>query len=162
MTAFTLRPFEIEDTPTLARIYTRAATISGREHYSQMQIDMWANFPVQHFDEFQAMLMQGHTYLATDHQGNPIGFAQLHPTNHLTLLYVLPEFSRQGVGQRLYQHLEAIAIADKQTCISVTASKISKGLFEKMGFISVETEISLRNNIAFERYNMTKFLAEKR
>ncbi|PSW05185.1 GNAT family N-acetyltransferase [Photobacterium lipolyticum] len=160
MTAFTLRPFEVEDTPVLARIYTRAATISGREHYSQPQIEMWANFPVQHFDEFQAMLKQGHTYLAIDHQGKPLGFAQLHPTNHLTLLYVLPEFSRQGIGQQLYKHLEAIAIADKQAFISVTASIISKGLFKKMGFISVETEISLRNNIAFERYNMTKYLGE--
>lgn len=162
MPDFTLRPFAIEDTPRLAQIYSRAAAISGKGHYTQAQIEMWASFPLQHFDEFQTILLQGYTYLAADHRGNPIGFAQLHPTNHLTLLYVLPEFSRQGVGQQLYQHLETIAIADKQTFISVTASKISKGMFEKMGFIAIETELSLRNNIAFERYNMTKYLGENR
>ncbi|PSV63670.1 GNAT family N-acetyltransferase [Photobacterium profundum] len=128
----------------------------GKTQYTKHQVQMWADYPIQYFDEFKAMLANGHTYVAISSCGEILGFGQLCPTDYVTLLYVLPEYSRAGVGTTIYKQLEDIAQDNQQKCLSVTASKISKGLFEKLGFEVIDTEISLRNGIEFERYNMVK------
>ncbi|MEH6532329.1 MAG: GNAT family N-acetyltransferase [Photobacterium frigidiphilum] len=156
MTTITLRPYNPTDTERLAHIYTQAALILGKTQYTEQQVQMWADYPIQYFHEFKAMLSNGHTYVAASGCGEIIGFGQIHPTDYVTLLYVLPEYSRTGVGQTIYKQLENIAQDNQQKCVSVTASKISKGLFEKLGFEVIDTEISLRNGIEFERYNMVK------
>ncbi|WP_041395302.1 GNAT family N-acetyltransferase [Photobacterium profundum] len=156
MTTVTLRPYNPNDTKRLAHIYTQAALILGKTQYTEQQVQMWADYPVQYFDEFTTMLSNGDTYVAISDCGEILGFGQLCPTDYVTLLYVLPEYSRAGVGTTIYKQLENITQEDKQKCVSVTASKISKGLFEKLGFEVIDTEISLRNGIEFERYNMVK------
>jgi putative acetyltransferase len=158
MTTVTLRPYNPTDTERLAHIYTQAALILGKTQYTEQQVQIWADYPIQYFDEFKAMLSNGHTYVAASGCGEILGFGQLCPTDYVTLLYVLPEFSRAGVGTTIYKQLEIIAQDNQQKCLSVTASKISKGLFEKLGFEVIDTEISLRNGIEFERYNMVKIL----
>jgi putative acetyltransferase len=158
MTTVTLRPYNPTDTERLAHIYTQAALILGKTQYTEQQVQIWADYPIQYFDEFKAMLSNGHTYVAASGCGEIIGFGQIYPTDYVTLLYVLPEYSRAGIGTTIYKQLENIAQDNQQKCLSVIASKISKGLFEKLGFEVIDTEISLRNGIEFERYNMVKIL----
>lgn len=158
MNIYPLRAFISDDIHAVAEIYYHSASVLGQQHYSPEQVSIWADYPHSHFDEFEAFMYQGHTLVAVDEKNQPIAFGQLHPVNHLTLLYVLPEYSRQGLGKQLYTAFEAIALAKKQTSLSVTASKVSRGLFEQLGFELIEKEISLRNNIPFERYNMLKIL----
>lgn len=158
MQIFPLRAYISDDIGTLARIYQQSATELGSPYYSAEQIEIWAGYPQNNSDEFEELLGQGHTLVATDDKNKPVAFGQLHPENHLTLLYVLPEFSRKGIGKQICATLEAIARSKGQKSLSVTASKVSKGLFEQLGFELIEEEISLRNNVAFERYNMVKQL----
>lgn len=158
MNIYPLRAFISDDINAIADIYHQAASKLGQHAYSPEQVSIWADYPRSHFDEFEALVSQGHTLVAVDEKNQPIAFGQLHPANHLTLLYVLPEYSRRGLGKQIYTALEAIALAKKQTSLSVTASKVSKGLFEQLGFELIEKEVSLRNNIPFERYNMVKVL----
>lgn len=158
MTTVTLRPYNPADTERLAHIYTQAALILGKTQYTEQQVQIWADYPIQYFDEFKAMLANGHTYVAVSDDSEIIGFGQLYPIDYVALLYVLPEYSRTGAGTMLYKLLENIAQDNQQQCLSVTASKISKVFFEKLDFEVIDTEISLRNNIEFERYNMVKLL----
>ena len=158
MNIYPLRAFISDDIHAVAKIYHQAASVLGQQHYSPEQVSIWADYPQAHFEEFEALVSQGHTLVAVDSLNQPIAFGQLHPENHLTLLYVLPEYSRQGLGKQLYTALEAIASANEQTSLSVTASKVSVGLFEQLGFELIEKEVSLRNNVPFERYNMVKVL----
>ena len=158
MNIYPLRAFISDDLNAVAEIYYQAAKTLGQDFYSPEQIAIWADYPRSHPDEFEALINQGHTLVAVNKNNQPIAFGQLHPTNHLTLLYVLPEYSRQGLGKQLYTTLEAIALANNQVNMSVTASKVSKALFEQLGFELIEEEVSLRNNIPFERYNMVKVL----
>ncbi|WP_299018050.1 GNAT family N-acetyltransferase [uncultured Photobacterium sp.] len=158
MPLFQLRGFISDDINDVAKIYHNAASKLGRHYYSPEQITLWADYPQNHFEEFTMLLSQGHTLVAVDEKNQPIAFGQLHPANHLTLLYVLPEYSRQGLGKQLYIALEAIARNKGESSLSATASKVSKTLFEQQGFELIEEEVSLRNNIPFERYNMVKIL----
>lgn len=158
MNIYPLRAFISDDITAVAEIYHQAAKTLGQGFYSPEQIAIWADYPRSHLDEFETLINQGHTLVAVDQANQPIAFGQLHPINHLTLLYVLPEYSHRGLGKQLYTTLEAIALANKQTDLSVTASKVSKGLFKQLGFELIEEEVSLRNNIPFERYNMVKVL----
>ncbi|MCW8328589.1 GNAT family N-acetyltransferase [Photobacterium sp. SDRW27] len=158
MNIYPLRAFISDDIDAVADIYHRAATTLGKDFYSPEQITTWADYPRSYPDEFETLVNQSHTLVAVNNNNQPIAFGQLHPSNHLTLLYVLPEYSRQGLGKKIYLTLEAIAIANSQSTISVTASKVSKSLFEQLGFELIEEEVSVRNNIPFERYNMVKVL----
>ena len=158
MAIYPLRAFISNDIDAVAQIYSQAASKLGQEYYSPEQLAMWADYPRRHFAEFEQLISQGHTLVAVDHINQPIAFGQLHPNNHLTLLYVLPEYSRRGIGKQIYTALEAIALDKGEKILSVTASKVSKELFIQLGFELIEKEVSLRNNIPFERYNMVKML----
>lgn len=128
MNIYPLRAFISDDIHAVAEIYHHAASELGQQYYSPEQVSTWADYPHSHFDEFEALMCQGHTLVAVDEKNQPIAFGQLHPANHLTLLYVLPEYSRQGLGKQLYTAFEAIALAKEQASLSVTASKVIKKL----------------------------------
>lgn len=142
----------------LAQLYYNAVTELALPFYNSAQIDMWANYPMQNSAAFSKLLLQGNVLIAIDGNNKAVGFGQLHPNNYLSLLYISPQHSRQGIGTAIYEQLEEIAINSHQSMISVTASKLSKPLFEQLGFELIDTEIALRNNIEFERYNMVKLL----
>ncbi|WP_318423121.1 GNAT family N-acetyltransferase [Photobacterium leiognathi] len=142
----------------LTEIYSQSIIQLAPPFYNSAQIEMWANYPQQHPEAFAELLQQGDVIIAIDAHNHAIGFGQLHPHNYISLLYVSPQASRQGIGRAIYQQLEQIAIKTHQTTISVTASKLSKPLFKQFGFELIDTEIAVRNGIEFERYNMVKIL----
>lgn len=142
----------------LAQIFHNAVIELAPPFYNAAQIALWANFPIHHSDAFGELLLQGHTVIAFTPDDDIAGFGQLHPNNYVSLLYVSPHYQRQGIATTIYHQLETLARRHQQATLTVTASKLSQPLFEKMGFELLETEYALRNNIAFERYLMMKIL----
>ncbi|WP_233217772.1 MULTISPECIES: GNAT family N-acetyltransferase [unclassified Photobacterium] len=142
----------------MSQLYYDAITKIAPAYYHPQQVKIWADYPRKHPNEFAKLLTQGAVIMAINNEGSVMGFGQLHPKNYIALLYTRPEFNRLGVASAIYSKLEQIAHISHQTTLSVTASKLSLPLFSKLGFELIDTEIAIRDDITFERYNMVKLL----
>ena len=142
----------------LSQLYYDAIIKLAPAYYHPQQVKIWANYPRKHPKEFAKLLTQGDVIMAINNKGQVIGFGQLNPKNYIALLYTQPEFNRLGVASAIYRKLEQLAYITHQTTLSVTASKLSQPLFQKLGFELIDTEITIRDDITFERYNMVKLL----
>ncbi|MCG3864677.1 MULTISPECIES: GNAT family N-acetyltransferase [unclassified Photobacterium] len=158
MTSITLCNYKQHYQQELSQLYYDAITKLAPAYYNQQQIKLWADYPRKYPEEFAELLMQGNVIMALNNKGTVIGFGQLNPQSYVSLLYVKPQYHRLGVASTIYKHLEQLAYITHQTTLSVTASKLSQPLFEKLGFELIDTEIVIRTDIQFERYNMVKLL----
>ena len=72
----------------------------------------------------------------------------------LSLLYVDPEHFRRGIGTRLSQHVLDVARSLGHREVLVTASHLSKGVFERSGFVVVEVLEKPMRGLVFECFAM--------
>ena len=66
--------------------------------------------------------------------GAVAGFASLKGADEIDMLFVDPEFARQGVGRTLIDALTRLAQARGAKRLTVEASDVAKPLFERQGF----------------------------
>ena len=149
-----LRPYHSSDAEALAAIYREAARTIGSEAYGPGQVAMWASYP-ENMDEFRIQLSLGATLVA-EISGKAVAFGQLHPWNHVALLYCSSPFARNGIGSQIYWQLEARALAAGVQEIRTEATRTSRSFFEKLGYVVVMAESPIRHGVAFERFRMVK------
>lgn len=143
----------VEDFPQVRRVFKDAVLNIGVCAYTEEQVRVWAAFADD--PQFDEQLKEGVTIVA-EQQGEVVGFGQLHPLNHIALLYVDSRHANQRIGSALANRLERRAQDAGMKAVSVEASKIAKPFFEKQGYTVLEKEIIDRNGIEFERYLMHK------
>jgi putative acetyltransferase len=98
------------------------------------------------------------TTLVAEFDGRVAAFGQLHPQDHLALLYTAPAFSRRGIGRTIAAALEERACQAGCALIHTTATRLSRPLFESRGWVLDEVERSPHRGVVFERYRMSKLL----
>jgi putative acetyltransferase len=149
-----VREFRIEDAPELVALYRDAARGLGGAEYSAAQIAVWISF-ADDFPGFCERLQRGLSLVSME--DNAIAsFGQLHPQDHVALLYTGTQFARRGHATAIYQQLEVAAIGGGATRLTTTASRLSRPLFLKQGFTIVELERNLYKGVEFERFKMEK------
>lgn len=90
----TLRPYRPADVESLARLYRDAVLGLGRGAYEPTRLAVWASF-ADDLNLFRERIEQGLTLVAE--LGQEIAaFGQLHPVDHIALLYTHPAHARQG------------------------------------------------------------------
>jgi putative acetyltransferase len=146
-----------EDVPALAAIYHDAVTGLGRMAYTDAQVAVWASF-AEDRDAFRALLDQGYTLVAIVN-GKPAAFCQLHPEDHVSLLYTATEHARCGLATAVYRGIEIHARKQGQQTLTTDASKLSRPFFTAHGFTVRRAEQTIRQGVPFERYQMEKTLA---
>lgn len=149
-----LRPYHPSDAQALAAIYREAARTIGSDAYGPEQVAMWASYP-EDMDEFRFQLSLGATFVA-EISGKAVAFGQLHPWDHVALLYCGSQYARKGVGSQIYRELEAQALASGVKEIHTEATRMSRPFFEKQGYVVCLIESPVRQGIAFERFRMVK------
>jgi len=152
----TIRPCTPADIDALAAIYRDAVMEIGITAYTAEQAAIWASFPDDRH-AFGTLLGQGIALIA-DVDGAPAAFCHLHPRDHISLLYTAPRFARMGLATAVYRGVEAHARRQGQAVLTTDASKISRPFFEHHGFVVRRTEQTIRQGVAFERYQMEKRL----
>jgi len=151
-----LREYRCGDEAALAAVYRDAVRRIGCDAYDARQVQAWTAYADE--QRFADQLCLGLTLLAVC--GVRIaGFAQLHPADHVALLYTAAAFARRGCATRLYAALEARASAAGTQRVHTEASRIARHFFLKMGFRVIETEAVEHHGVAFERYRMEKHIA---
>lgn len=151
-----LRPYRPDEASTLAALYRDSARVLGPAAYAPEQVAAWVA-SAEDEAAFAARLADG-TTLVADLDGQVAAFGQLHPGDHLALLYTAPAHARRGLGNRLAAALEDLARNAGHDRIHTTASRLSRPLFAARGWALDEVEQSLHRGVVFERYRMSKAL----
>ncbi len=151
-----LRPYTSNDTEALAAIYRDAVFGLGIASYTSEQVAVWASFPDE-AASFRELLSRGFALVA-EVDGAPAAFCHLHPSDHVSLLYTATRHARRGLATAVYLGVEAHARAQGQQILTTDASRISRPFFEHHGFVVRRTEQTIRQGVAFERYQMEKRL----
>lgn len=147
------RIYCVDDTLHVKRVFKDAVLNIGTHAYSEEQVRAWAAFADDSL--FDDQLKEGITLVA-EAQDEIVGFGQLHPLNHIALLYVDSRHANQRIGSGLAKRLERHAEDSGMKAVSVEASKIARPFFEKQGYSVLDEEVIDRNGVEFERYLMHK------
>jgi putative acetyltransferase len=132
MSAVSLRPYLPADAKRCAEIFRLSIEELAAEDYDADQREAWSS---RADDEgaFGARLAETLTLLAIV-DGTVAGFASFKGGEEIDMLYVDPEFARQGVGGALVDALSKLAEARGAKRLTAEASDAAKPLFERQGF----------------------------
>ncbi|WP_393969125.1 GNAT family N-acetyltransferase [Kluyvera intermedia] len=143
-----IRSYCESDFLALCQIFLRAVRETASQHYSPSQIAAWAQV-----DEarWQQKMVESQVLVATVNE-RPVGFITT-IGDYIDLLFVAPEFSRQGVASAL---LNALFVQIPTGTLTVEASITARPCFERHGFVVVaEQEVQARGE-TFVNYRMEK------
>ena len=151
-----LRPYLPADAPALAALFRESVETLTENFYDEDQRAAWA---ASADDEaaFAARLTQALAIVALVEK-EIAGFATLEKNETIEMLYVQPDFARQGVGSALLDAMEKLAAARGTSTLQVEASDAARDFFAKRGF-----QPQSRNTIELDgewlgRTRMTKAL----
>ncbi|MBV9289110.1 MAG: GNAT family N-acetyltransferase, partial [Hyphomicrobiales bacterium] len=154
MTAVALRPFVAADAHRCAEIFRASIEELAVEDYDADQREAWAGAAA---DEVAfADKLAGELTLIAVIDGAVAGFASLKGTEEINMLYVDPEFARQGAGKALIDALIRLAAARGGRRLTVDASEVAKPLFERQGFRAEKRNLVRRGEQWLANTTMTK------
>ena len=151
-----LRTYTPADVPAIREIFRQAVLILGRQAYSEMQTQVWAE-RIERNENFERSLAAGLTMCATV-EDQPVAFGALNPIEHVSYLYCSPPYARHGYATAILQALEAHARAADAKRLHTEASCVARPCFERFGFEVIEEERVMVSGIELLRYKMAKIL----
>jgi putative acetyltransferase len=156
MSAVSLRPYVPADAKRCAEIFRSSIEELAAEDYNEEQREAWA---ARADDEraFGAGLAEALTLLAVI-QGAIAGFASLKGAQEIDMLFVDPEFARQGAGSALVEALTKLAQARGAKRLTTEASDVAKPLFERRGFTAQKRNLVRVGDQWLANTTMTKTL----
>ncbi|ALP62678.1 GNAT family N-acetyltransferase [Paraburkholderia caribensis] len=155
---FTFRLFRPADAAPLAALFHDAVLAAAG--YDPAAREAWASAAGE-VAAFGARLARGVTLVALRGSAHA-GFGQLHPADHIEMLYVAPAFARQRLAAALLARLEARARAANVLTVTADVSISARQAFERAGFAVNAQESVTRNGVSLRRFRMMKPLAAAR
>lgn len=154
-----LRPALPADAPRLAEIFREAVLELAVDDYDDDQRDAWASAAddVEAFGERLAAML---TIVAL-REGEPMAFGALEDGDMIAMLYVHPDAAGQGFATALVAALERLAFARGKTKVSTDASDVSRGFFERRGYVAQQRNSVMRAGEWLANTTMTKDLTSQ-
>ncbi len=134
MSAIGLRPYLPADAARCLSIFAASISEIASEDYSEDQCEAWIA-AAGDARGFGKRLGESLTLVATV-GGESAGFASLKGADLVDMIYVDPEFARQGVGTGLLDALAKIAASRGAARLTADVSDTAKALFERQGYVS--------------------------
>jgi putative acetyltransferase len=157
MSAISLRPYLPADAKRCAEIFRSSIEELAADDYDEQQREAWAS-PADDEKAFGAKLAGELTLLAMI-EGAIAGFASLKGAEEIDMLFIDPEFARQGVGRTLVDALTKLAEARGAKRLTAEASDVAKPLFERLGFTAQQRNLVRMGDQWLANTTMTKALA---
>jgi putative acetyltransferase len=154
MSAVALRPYAPADARRCAEIFRLSIEELAAEDYDAGQREAWAS-RADDEDAFGARLANALTLLAVI-DGTMVGFASLKSGEEIDMLFVDPEFARQGVGRALVDALTRLAGARGAKRLTTEASDVARPLFERQGFTAQKRNLVRKGDQWLANTTMTK------
>jgi putative acetyltransferase len=157
MSAVALRPYLPADAKRCAEIFRLSIEELAADDYDEQQREAWAS---RADDEkaFGAKLAGELTLLAVI-DGALTGFASLKGVDEIDMLFIDPEFARQGVGRALVDALTKLAEARGAKRLTTEASDVARPLFERLGFTAQQRNLVRIGDQWLANTTMTNALA---
>ena len=114
-------------------IFLRAVRETGGAHYSPAQIEAWAA-GFGDLDSWAAARGAADTQLAVI-DGQVVGFTDLDDHGYVDMLFVDPDYGRQGIASALLASVIAVARQRGLPTLTTFASLTSRPVFERHGFV---------------------------
>jgi putative acetyltransferase len=156
MTSVALRPYLPADARRCAEIFRASIEELAADDYDADQREAWAS-RADDVAGFGVTLAGALTLLAVI-DGAVAGFASLKGADEIDMLFVDPEFARQGAGGLLVEGLTKLAEARAAKRLTVTASDAARPLFERRGFIAQKRNLVRIGDQWLANTTMTKAL----
>ncbi len=156
MSPVALRPYLPADAKRCAEIFRASVEALAVEDYDADQREAWASTS----DDEAAFRgrLDGALTLIAGIDGAAAGFGSLKDGEKIDMLYVHPDFARQGVAHALLDALTKLASARGAKLLTVDASEVSKPLFETLGFIAQKRNLVRVGDQWLANTTMTKTL----
>jgi putative acetyltransferase len=156
MSAVALRPYLPADAKRCAEIFRLSIEELAADDYDEPQREAWAS-RADDEQAFGAGLAEELTLLAVI-DGLIAGFASLKGADEIDMLFVDPEFARQGVGRTLVDALTRLAQARGAKRLTTEASDVAKPLFEREGFTAQQRNLVRKGDQWLANTTMVKTL----
>lgn len=143
-----IRPYGERDFATLCAIFLRAIKETASADYSPRQIAAWAQVDEARWRQKIA----ASRVLVAVKEASPVGFITT-VDDYIDLLFVSPDYSRQGIASAL---LNALFIRRPERVLTVEASITAKPFFERHGFSVIEQQQVEARGERFLNYRMRR------
>jgi putative acetyltransferase len=145
------------DLPALRAIYADSVSVLAPACYSADQVHAWAAFAQD--GAFHDFILDVATWVVIDAvEGVPLGFCGIGDDGHVASLYVAPAHGRRGIGASLLRHALNQCPRPSSGRWFAEASRLSRPVFERIGFRLVAIERTQRDGVAFERERVERLL----
>ena len=152
-----LRPATIEDAGELFEVHQASVRGLCSSAYSAQHIAAW--FTGRGPEMYRPAMERGDIWVA-ESEAKIIGFVGAE-SGEVTLLFVLPQASRQGIGGKLFEHGLSVASAAFDGSLTVIATKNSEAFYQRYGFESVEEQAFIRGSAELH-YPVVRMLQRSR
>lgn len=153
-----VREYRQGDLEAVVALFGRSVHKVASRHYSPVQIAAWAP-RIPDWPAWSRSLAEGAVFVC-ERKGRIAGFIRMEDNGYLDLLYVDPDFQRQGVARELLDRVLAWA---SDQCISRISSDVSitaRPFFEQAGFRVVTPQIVEWNGASFHNFRMERSLTQ--
>jgi putative acetyltransferase len=157
-----IRRYRIEDTRELMTLFYRTVREVNIRDYTQEQVEVWAPDDMDQ-DRWEQTLSARCTFVA-EQEGRLAGFGELEPMEEGGLInrfYVSADHQGQGVGSALLSAIEAEAQQRGLTRLFTEASITARPFFERRGFVTLEKQAVVRQNVTLHNFRMEKILPDE-
>lgn len=151
-----IRSFQQSDIDDLIALFRLSVRKIAAAHYSVDQCLAWAPDQIDRTIWVEKRSNKP-TWVAICNS-QIAGFTDLEPDGHIDMLYVHPDFQRQGVATVLIRQVYETATKQHIKRLFTEASITARPAFEKFGFTVIEQQTVHRNGQTLINYRMEQLL----
>ena len=152
---FTIRQAKHQDAQSMFIVHQAAVYELCARSYSPAHMEHW--FEGRTPDIYSPAIGDGQVWVA-ELNGSVVGFVGA-TRGEVTLLFVLPQHTGQGIGSALFKHGMAMAEGNSPDPVTVIATKNSESFYAAHGFVAVEEQWFEREGKSL-RYPVVKMLLQ--
>lgn len=154
--SISLRPFLPADAAALADLFRASISEIACDDYDAAQIDAWMSMADD--AELWTQKLEGALTLLAFHAHTLAGFISLKGKDEIDMLYVAPQYARQGVASALLLALEKLAQARGASTLVVDASDSAEPFFKARGYSAQRRNTLMLADAFLGNTTMTKSL----
>ena len=149
-----VRKYNMSDLEMVVALFERSVREIASHDYSSAQISAWAP-QAPDWPAWSQRLSEGTTFVF-ERKDQIVGFARIEDNGNLDLLYVHPEFQRQGVARALFERVLVWAKSQGIRRFTSDVSVTARPFFEQIGFRMVRPQVVERRGVSFQNFRMER------
>ncbi len=149
-----IRPFHPGDEPALHAVFHSAVHGIAAARYRPEQLNAWA--PADYdMTQWAERIRRNQPFLA-EIDGQPVGYTDLQADGHIDHFFVAGTHARQGIGQKLMDHILDLAAQRGLSCVHAHVSLSAESFFTRNGFAVIARQTVTVRGVPLANAFMTR------